>query len=155
MKAIAAMSSNRVIGAAGKIPWRLPEDMKFFKRTTFGHVVLMGRKTFESLGKPLPGREHWVVSRGADFPGVRMIRDLAGIAEPADGRELFLIGGAELYAQLLPRCSELLLTHVKGEVEGDAFFPPFEGMFDAEEALLETPEMVVRRYVRKVGSLPG
>ncbi len=153
MKAIAAMSVNRVIGAEGKIPWRLPEDMKFFKRTTLGHVVLMGRKTFESLGKPLPGREHWVVSRTADFEGVRMIRDLAEIAEPEDGREVFLIGGGELYGELLPRCGELFLTLVKREVEGDAFFPPFEEMFDAEEVLLETPEMTVRRYVRKFGGL--
>lgn len=146
MKAIAAMSANRVIGVDGKIPWRLPEDMKFFKQTTLGHVILMGRKTFESLGRPLPGREHWVVSRGADFPGVRMIRDLTEIAEPADGRELFLIGGGELYAQLLPKCRELLLTHVKGTFEGDAFLPPFEELFDSGEVVLETPEMVVRRY---------
>jgi dihydrofolate reductase len=154
MKAIAAMSLNRVIGADGKIPWRLPEDMKFFKQTTLGHVILMGRKTYESLGRPLPGREHWVVSRTADFAGVRMIRDLAEIAEPQDGRELFLIGGAELYAQLLPQCSELLLTHVKAEVAGDAFFPPFESEFEEAEILLETPEMIVRRY-RRVGGSDG
>ncbi len=149
MKAIAAMSTNRVIGMDGKIPWRLPEDLKFFKQTTLGHVVLMGRKTFESLGRPLPGREHWVVSRGADFAGVRMIRDLPEISEPTDGRELFLIGGAELYAQLLPKCSDLLLTHVKGELAGDVFFPPFEEMFDSGEVLMETPEMTVRRYARE------
>lgn len=147
MKAIAAMSQNRVIGADGKIPWRLPEDMKFFKRTTLGHVVLMGRKTFDSLGKPLPGREHWVVSRSAEIPGVRVIRDLAEIAEPADGREVFLIGGAELYTQLLPRCSELLLTLVKREVEGDAYFPAFEESFEMAEVLQEDAEMEVRRYV--------
>jgi dihydrofolate reductase len=150
MKAIAAMSRNRVIGADGKIPWRLPEDMKFFKRTTLGHVILMGRKTFESLGRPLPGREHWVVSRQAEIPDVRVIRDLGEIAEPADGRELFLIGGAELYEQLLPRCSELLLTHVPVEVQGDAFFPEFEDLFVSDEVLIESPEMTVRRYVRKV-----
>ena len=149
MKAIAAMSRNRVIGAEGKIPWSLPEDMKFFKRTTLGHVVLMGRKTFESLGRLLPGREHWVVSRTADFEGVRMIRALAEIAEPEDGRELFLIGGGELYRELLPQCNELYLTLVNREVEGDAFFPPFENDFDAGEVVLETPEMTVRRFVRK------
>lgn len=149
MKAIAAMSRNRVIGADGKIPWRLPEDMKFFKRTTLGHVILMGRKTFESLGRPLPGREHWVVSRQAEIPGVRVIRDLGEIAEPTDGRELFLIGGAELYEQLLPRCSELLLTHVPIDVPGDAFFPNFENLFLPDDVLIESPEMTVRRYVRK------
>jgi dihydrofolate reductase len=148
MKAIVAMSRNRVIGADGKIPWHLSEDLKFFKRTTLGHVVLMGRKTYESIGKPLPGRENWVVSRSADFPGVRMIRELNEISEPADGRDLFLIGGAELYRALLPRCSELYLTLVKREVAGDAFFPSFENEFAAAEILMETPEMVVRRFVR-------
>jgi dihydrofolate reductase len=149
MKAIVAMSENRVIGADGKIPWHLSEDLKFFKRTTLGHVVVMGRKTYESIGKPLPGRENWVVSRSADFPGVRMIRDLAEIHEPADGRELFLIGGTELYVALLPRCAELYVTLVKRVVEGDAFFPPFEGEFAEAEVLLETPEVLRRRYVRE------
>jgi Dihydrofolate reductase len=149
MKAIVAMSRNRVIGADGKIPWHLPEDLKFFKRTTLGHVVLMGRKTYESIGRPLPGRENWVVSRSADFPGVRMIRDLADLREPEDGRELFLIGGAELYRALLPRCSEVILTLVPREVEGDAFFPAFESDFVEAETLLETPEMLVRRFVRR------
>ena len=90
MKAIAAMARNRVIGAEGKIPWHLPEDLKFFKRTTLGHVILMGRKTYESLGRPLPGRENWVVSRTGDFPGVKVFRDLSEISPPTDGRELQL-----------------------------------------------------------------
>lgn len=148
MKAIAAMSLNRVIGADGKIPWHLSEDMKFFKRTTLGHIVLMGRKTYESMGKPLPGRENWVVSREAEFPGVRMIRDLGEIAEPTDGRDLFVIGGTQIYEALLGQCSELILTLVKREVEGDAHFPQFEDQFSLAETLMETPEMVVGRYVR-------
>jgi len=149
MKAIVAMSENRAIGLDGKIPWHLSEDLKFFKRTTLGHIVVMGRKTYESIGKPLPGRENWVVSRTADFPGVRMIRSLGEIVEPTDGRETFLIGGSELYAALLPRCTELYLTQVKREVEGDAFFPSFEADFEMREVLMDTPEMQVRRYVRK------
>lgn len=149
MKAIVAMSENRAIGLDGKIPWHLSEDLKFFKRTTLGHIVVMGRKTYESIGKPLPGRESWVVSRTADFPGVRMIRSLGEIVEPTDGRETFLIGGSELYEALLPRCTELYLTQVKREVEGDAFFPPFEADFEMREVLMDTPEMQVRRYVRK------
>src|SRR5258705_5361708 len=103
------MSLNRVIGAQGKIPWHLPEDLKFFKQTTLGHVILMGRKTYESLGKPLPGRENWVVS-SKSIPGVRVIRSLNEIAEPGGGRELFLIGGAELYAALLLKRSVHFLT---------------------------------------------
>jgi dihydrofolate reductase len=149
VKAIVAMSENRVIGADGKIPWHLSEDLKFFKRTTLGHVILMGRKTYDSIGRPLPGRENWVVSRTADYPGVRMIRNLEDIREPGDGRELFLIGGAELYRALLPQCAELYLTQVRREVEGDAFFPAFEDEFAAAEVLMETPEMVIRRWVRK------
>ncbi len=149
MKAIAAMSLNRVIGAEGKIPWHLSEDLKFFKRTTLGHVILMGRKTYDSLGKPLPGRENQVLSRTGGISGVTVLRDIAEIREPADGRELFLIGGAQLYAALLPRCEELLLTLVKREVAGDAFFPAFEEDFIVNEILLETPDMQVRRYVRR------
>jgi dihydrofolate reductase len=147
VKAIAAMSLNRVIGARGGIPWHLSEDLKFFKRMTLGQVVLMGRKTYESLGKPLPHRENWVVS-SSPLPGIRVVRDLTEIPDPGGGRELFLIGGARLYRELLPRCSELFLTLVKREVAGDALFPPFEEMFRLEELLLESPEMEIRRYAR-------
>jgi dihydrofolate reductase len=150
VKAIAAMSLNRVIGAQGKIPWRLSEDLKFFKRTTLGHVILMGRKTYESLGKPLPGRENWVVS-SRSIPGVRVIHDLREIAEPGGGRELFLIGGAQLYGELMQKCSELFLTLVKRKVAGDTFFPPFESTFRLEEVVFESLEMEIRRY----GRLPG
>jgi dihydrofolate reductase len=147
VKAIAAMSLNRVIGAQGKIPWHLPEDLKFFKRTTLGHVILMGRKTYESLGKPLAGRENWVVS-SRSIPGVRVIGDLHEIAEPGEGRELFLIGGAQLYSELLLKCSGLFLTLVKREVAGDTYFPPFESAFRLEEVVFESLEMEIRRYER-------
>ncbi len=150
MKAIAAMSVNRVIGAGGQIPWHLPEDLKFFKRTTLGHVILMGRKTYDSIGKPLPGRESWVVTRsGEEIPGVRVISDLAEITPPTDGREIFLIGGGQLYEALLPQCEELFLTLVRREVTGDAFFPPFEDDFELAEVLEGNEEMEMRRYRRK------
>ena len=148
MIAIAAMSPDRVIGADGKIPWHLPEDLKFFKRTTLGNVIVMGRKTFQSLGKPLPGRENWVVSRSATFEGVRMFRDPSEIVPPGDGREVFVIGGAELYAALLPRCSELLITHVDLRVDGDTWFPRFEAEFDDGEAVQSGAGYVIRRYRR-------
>ena len=151
MKAIAAMSLNRVIGAQGKIPWHLPEDLRFFKRTTVGHIVLMGRKTYESLGKPLPARENWVVS-SHPLPEVRVIQDLGEIAEPCDGREIFLIGGAKLYAALLPRCAELLLTLVKREVSGDVLFPPFEDAFCLEEVLQTSDQLEIRRYKRRAAA---
>lgn len=151
MKAIAAMSRNRVIGADGKIPWHLSEDLKFFKRTTLGHIILMGRKTYDSLGKPLPGRENWVMTRGEEIPGVRTLRSAADIVDPQDGREIFVIGGAQLYAELLPLCAELFLTHVDREVEGDVFFPPFEENFVAGETIFSAPEMAVIRYLRRAG----
>ncbi len=149
MIAIAAMSRNRVIGADGKIPWYISEDLKFFKRTTLGHIIVMGRKTYDSLGKPLPGRENWVLSRGAQIDGVTMLRSLDAIQEPSDGRKLYVIGGAELYTALLPACSELLLTHVDNEVEGDTFFPDFENNFDAGEVVQSGEGYQIRRHLRK------
>jgi len=150
MIAIAAMSRNRAIGKDGKIPWHFSEDLKFFKQTTLGHVILMGRKTYDSLGKPLPGRENWVLTSGPEIPGVRTIRDLDEVREPVDGRKLFVIGGATLYEALLPRCEELILTLVDCEVEGaDTFFPSFEDDFTFQEVLLKTPDLEMRRYVKK------
>jgi dihydrofolate reductase len=155
MNAIAAMALNRVIGKGSKIPWHLPEDFKWFKKTTMGHPILMGRKTFESIGKPLPGRRNLVVSRTAEIDGVEMIRDL-GSFDPAtyegNGRDVFVMGGAEIYRQLLPRCRKIYLTLVKRECEGDTFFPEFESDFTLDQKLLETPEFEVRLYqrVRKV-----
>ena len=148
MIAIVAMSPNRVIGADGRIPWHISEDLKFFKRTTLGHAVLMGRKTYESICKPLPGRENLVLSRTADFPGVRMVRSLDEITEPADGRLLYVIGGAELYDALMPRCSELLLTRVAMNVTGDTFFPAFETDFDEGELLETGANYEIRRHKR-------
>lgn len=149
LKAIAAMSLNRVIGSEGKIPWYLPEDFKWFKRATTGNVVLMGRKTFESLGRPLPNRANVVVTRGPEIPGVSTLRELEGLDPDLYPSDVFVIGGAEVYAQLLPFCSELYLSVVKQEVEGDAYFPAFEELFELKEKLLEFPEFEVRLYLRK------
>ncbi len=150
MKAIAAMSENRVIGLAGRIPWHLPEDFKWFKKATMGGVVVMGRKTFESLGRPLPGRENVVVSRTlSERDGISVVRDARLISDAAfPGREVWLIGGAELYATLLPLCSELFLSEVRGCFDGDAFFPETKGLFVAGEAVETHPEFRVVRYRR-------
>src|SRR6266446_477464 len=105
------MSLNRVIGSGNKIPWRLPEDFKWFKKLTTGQVVVMGRKTFESIGRPLPNRTTIVVSRSPDpIPGIYKVSDLSQInpgAPEFSGRELFICGGAQIYQQALPLCSEL------------------------------------------------
>jgi dihydrofolate reductase len=150
MKAIAAMAENRVIGLRGSIPWYLPEDFRWFKRATMGGVVVMGRKTFESLGRPLPGRENVVVSRTLpEREGVRVVRELGGISDAAfSGKEVWVIGGAELYTALLPACSELFLSEVRGCFEGDAFFPETREFFAEREVIETHPEFRVVRYVR-------
>jgi len=149
-KAIAAMSENRVIGNGPAIPWHLPEDFKFFKATTTGHVIVMGRTTFESIGRPLPNRETIVVSRsGFAFPGVRTVTSLDEIDVEADAREVFICGGAQIYELALPRCSDLFLTHVKREVEGDVLFPPFEHLFESVSELRDTPEFRIVHYRRR------
>ncbi len=150
-KAIAAMSLNRVIGAQNKIPWHLPEDFKWFKQLTTGNVIVMGRKTFESIGKPLPNRETIVLSRSQfSFPGVRTISDLSEIDLVGESREVFIVGGAQVYAQALPLCSDLYLTLVKREVEGDAFFPTFEDRFGLAEEIRDTAEFKILRYRQKI-----
>ena len=151
LKAIAAMSENRVIGRGNAIPWHLPEDFKWFKRMTTGHIVVMGRKTFESIGKPLPNRETLILSRsGFQHPGVRTVSSLDDVMSLTDGiRDVFLCGGAEIYAQGLARCSELYLTLVKQSVEGDAFFPPFEDQFELIETVQDNPEFQILHYQNK------
>jgi len=146
-KAIAAMSLNRVIGRGSEIPWHLPEDFKWFKSTTMGHVLLMGRKTFESIGRPLPGRETIVLSRsGFSDERVRTISSVTELQDPGADRDVFVCGGAEIYRLLLDRCSDLYLTVVKREIEGDALFPEFEGRFELIEKLREESEFEIRHY---------
>jgi dihydrofolate reductase len=149
-RAIAAMAENRVIGAGNTIPWHLPEDFQWFKRTTMGHVLVMGRRTYESIGRPLPGRETLVLSRTAQpLAGVRVIHSLDEIGPLAAGREVFICGGAQVYVLALQRCAELLLTRVKRTVEGDVLFPPFEHLFAEKETVLENADFRIVRYLRR------
>ena len=151
LKAIAAMSLNRVIGQGNQLPWHLPEDFRWFKQTTTGHILLMGRKTFESVGRPLPNRTTIVLSRaGFLHPGVTTIRSLQELKLPEnDPREIFVCGGAQIYAELLPRCDELFLTVVQREVAGDAFFPPFEDGFELKVELAKTADFKILHYRRR------
>lgn len=151
MKAIVAMARNRVIGYKGAMPWHLPEDFRWFKRATMGGALLMGRKTFDSIGKALPGRRTLVVTRGTivtDSSDVSTVHDLAAF-QPEDHapREVWVAGGAEIYAQTLSRCSEIYLSLVDAEPEGDTFFPAFEEAFEWREVTLRLPGFEVRRYV--------
>lgn len=141
------MAENRVIGQGSRIPWHLPEDFRWFKRTTMGQVLVMGRKTFESIGRPLPGRETLVLSRrGFVHPGVRTLARLEDLDLTGETRDVFICGGAEVYRQALPFCSDLFLTHVKRVVEGDVRFPPFEDGFEWVAELMETSEFKIVHY---------
>lgn len=123
---IAAIGRNRVIGKNGKLPWHISEDLKRFKRLTSGHTVMMGRKTWESLGKPLSNRRN-VVLTSKTIPGVESYATLEAALEALKNQtKVFVIGGAQAYAESLQRADELFLTFVDKDVEGDAFFPPYE-----------------------------
>ena len=145
------MTSERVIGRDNALPWHLPEDLAFFKKTTSGHAIIMGRKTFDSIGRALPQRQNIVLTRDRNWshPGVTVIHDPAEIAS-AVAREgpAYIIGGAEIYRALLPQMSELIVTHVKQNHPGDARFPEFADEFPHSEILSEQPSFTIRRHFR-------
>jgi dihydrofolate reductase len=185
-KAIAAMSLNRVIGADGKIPWHLPEDFKWFKKITMGNIVVMGRKTFESLGRPLPSRKNMILTRHPqrlikthpeifgqyhEWRGGRYLKrayqfhftkleknqqteilifnSLDRLNPSEFPNDIFICGGAQIYEQALPQCSDLYLTLVKREVQGDALFPLFEKKFVLAEEVRDEPEFKILHYRHK------
>lgn len=126
---IAALARNRVIGAGNRMPWHLPEDLRFFKATTLGHPVIMGRKTYASIGRALPGRRNVVVSRQANLQidGVEIAHSLeAAVALCAEATEVFVIGGGELYALALPLATRMVLTEIDTELAGDTYFPAWD-----------------------------
>ena len=150
-KAIAAMSQNRVIGNHLKIPWHLSEDFKWFKKMTTGQIVVMGRKTFESIGKPLPNRLTIVLTRTPrSIPGVQTVADLNELDLDHTTRTVFICGGAQVYEQALPLCSDLYLTLVKRVVDGDTFFPRFEDRFEILEELLDCPDFKITHYRNRI-----
>ena len=125
---IAALGRNRVIGVTGDLPWRLPDDLKRFKALTLGQTLLMGRKTWTSLGRPLPGRDNRVLSRAPRFAaeGARVFDRLDAALACPQGEAVWVIGGGELYAALLPRATRLYLTEVDAAPEGDTWFPALD-----------------------------
>lgn len=123
---IVARARNGVIGANGALPWRLPEDLAHFKRATMGHPIIMGRKTWQSIGRPLPGRRSIVVTRDRGFKaiGAEVVHSLDdALALTRDAAEVFVIGGAQLYAEALPRTDRILLTALDADFDGDTQFP--------------------------------
>jgi dihydrofolate reductase len=125
---IVAMSTNRVIGLNNALPWRLSADLKRFKQLTMGHCVLMGRNTYESIGRPLPGRTIIVLTHQKDYapPGVLVAHSLDQALAMASGDELFIAGGEQIYQQILPLADRLYLTIIDGEFAGDAYFPAYD-----------------------------
>lgn len=126
---VAAVAKNGVIGVNGKLPWHLPEDLKHFKNLTLGHPIIMGRRTWESLGKPLPGRENIVISRkhGYEAPGASVASTINAAIALCSGESLaFVIGGAQIYAAALPLADGLVLTEIRKDYEGDTSFPDWD-----------------------------
>ena len=156
LSAIVAMASNRCIGRDNTLPWRLPADLQRFKRLTLGHTLVMGRKTYESIGRPLPGRTMLVVTRQRDWApeGIEVAHSLEQALERARGDEVFIAGGAQLYQQTMDRVRRLYLTRIEREYEGDTFFPDVDlsgWRLTAEEshpATATTPPFAFLTYER-------
>ena len=126
---IVAMSENRVIGRDGALPWHLPADLTRFKQLTMGHAIVMGRKTYESIARPLPGRRSIVLSRNVDYRpvGVDVVANLQeALKQTDDQQEVFVIGGSSLYQMALPVADRIYLTEVATKLEGDVLFPEFD-----------------------------
>lgn len=150
---IVARARNGVIGAAGALPWRLPEDLKHFRRVTTGHAIVMGRKTYDSIGRPLPERRNIVVSRqaGLTIAGCEVARSLSdalALARATDA-EPIVIGGAELYREALPLATRLYLTEVHVEPAGDAYFPTLDETQWDETSRREGDGATFRELVRR------
>lgn len=130
------MAADRAIGLNNTMPWHLPGDLKLFKRLTMGHPILMGRKTWQSLGRPLPGRQNIVLTRDTTFraPGVTVIHDIADLEQmELQSREVMVIGGAQIYELMLPQMSAIYVSEVQGEWPADTYFPPFREHFTRRE----------------------
>lgn len=151
LKAVVAMASNRVIGKDGDLPWRLPEDMKWFRKLTLGHPIVMGRRTMESLKGPLPKRRNVVISRTAkEVPeGFELVTSCDAALDLLSGEEtVCVIGGGQIYAEMIPRCDEVLMSYVYHPYEGDTILPDFEQGFDLVEILYKDENFELRRYCR-------
>lgn len=126
-----AMDRNRLIGKNNQLPWHLPQDLAYFKRVTMGHTIVMGRKTFDSIGKPLPGRENIIITRDKHFTsnGCKIIHSIDELLELSRNKmdeEIFVIGGAEIFKEILPYSDRLYVTNIYHEFEGDTYFPSID-----------------------------
>jgi dihydrofolate reductase len=147
LKAIVAIGDNMVIGANGSLPWKIKEELGLFKKITTGHSVLMGRKTYESLGKPLPNRNNIVLSRSMQpRDDVTVLTGPEELSPPSDAKLLWVCGGAEIYNALLARCSQLIVSHIHGNFAGDTFFPKFSHLFKYNSDIYLCDKFVTKIY---------
>jgi dihydrofolate reductase len=146
---VVAMTLNRVIGANNAMPWHLPADLAFFKATTLGHPVVMGRKTYESIGRPLPGRRNIVVTRDPTFhaPGCDVVHSVEGaLFQAGEDPEIFVIGGEALFCSFLPATQRIYLTQIHAEIPGDTYFPEIDRAQWQEVSRLERPQDAQNAY---------
>ncbi|MEO1856413.1 MAG: dihydrofolate reductase [Rubritalea sp.] len=149
--AMVAMTPDRVIGKGNDLPWHLPEDLQLFKRTTSGHPIVMGRKTYDSIGRPLPKRQNIVITRDQSWSaeGVDVVHIPEAVRQlELMNEEVFIIGGAEIYSLFLPHIDELLVSHVFQNYEGDTRFPEFEHFFSGYEVVEKFDDFELRRYTK-------
>lgn len=156
---IVAMAQGGVIGRGGTLPWHISADLRRFKRITMGHPIVMGRKTYDSIGRPLPGRTSIVISRQSDYKrdGVAVLHSLDAAIECCDDTdEAFVIGGAEIYRLVLPRADRLYVTRIRAQIDGDTYFPPIDWnqWRLVEEELGPADDRVPFRYVFEVYDRP-
>ena len=153
LTAIVAHDPNRLIGAGGDLPWHLPADLAFFKKTTSGHPIVMGRKTFDSIGRALPKRQNIVLTRDPLWTatGVTVIHTPQELSQLTleQPSPVFIIGGSEIYRQFLPLLDELLVTKITKSYQGDTHFPEYEHLFQEVETLLTDEDFSVVRFAKK------
>ena len=148
--AVVAMTPSRIIGKGNDLPWHLPEDLKQFKRLTTGNAILMGRKTWDSIGRPLPKRRSIVITRQPlEIEGADVIHKPADLQNLQIETQVYLIGGAQIYGLMLPYCQGIYLTQLKQEYEGDVRFPQFKDRFTPGEVEFENEDFEVRYWSNK------
>lgn len=148
---VVAMAADRAIGLNGTMPWKLPEDLKLFKRLTLGHPILMGRKTWDSLGRPLPGRQNIVLTKDPHFnaPGAIVIHDIEELHQlELQSNDIMVIGGAQIYKLMLPYMRGIYVSEVTGEWSADTYFPEFRDQFPHREELEQFEDFISTLYSR-------
>lgn len=149
------MSENRVIGKNGQLPWNIPEDFQWVKEATMGKVIAMGRRTFESMGRPLPGRHNLILSKTiGEIPGCTVLPDLNALESFQTDKEVWIFGGSGVYEKAMDRIQTLYLTLVFGNFEGDTHFPEFESRFHLHSVLRKHPQFEIRRYENLSAPVP-